>query len=142
MAHTATAQTVPQQAAVPKLEVTSITVITCTANTAHNHATIKARLGDTPPQTFEGVGTGPIDAMCKAFDHFEPGFVVDNWSGKSAGSGSAAEAVVDVMVLCADGKTYHGNGRHANTMQATAIAIAEALNKHFYVQHLRESRQR
>jgi hypothetical protein len=119
----------------PCLEIVSITVVTCTANEAHNYATIKGRLGKNPIQTFQGHGIGPIDAMSKALEPFEPGFTVIRWSGRAEGGGSDAIGSIEVSIQCLDGKFYHGSARHRNTMQATALAIADALNRHFLHLH-------
>ena len=126
-------KTVPAKA--HNLRIKSITVITCTANVAHNHATLCGVLDDGPVCTYEGVGTGPIDAMCRALGHFEQGFVVSRWKGGSSNEGSDAVAYIDVTIRCTDGKIYHGQGSHRNTLQATAEAIADALNKHFCFLH-------
>jgi len=115
-----------------KLDILSITVVTCTANDAHNYATIRGRMNGGPVQTFQGYGIGPIDAMCRALDHFEPGFVVLRWEGKAEGIGSDAFGIIEVSIRCVDGKLYHGTARHRNVMQATALAIADALNRHFF----------
>lgn len=128
-------KTEPEAASAPELEVVTITVVSCTANDAHNYATIRGRLGKGHVQTFQGYGIGPIDAMCKALDHFEPGFVVKRWSGKAEDVGSEAVCVCHVSILCLDGKLYHGTGRHRNTLQSTALAIADALNRHFFHLH-------
>ncbi|HTR18412.1 MAG TPA: alpha-isopropylmalate synthase regulatory domain-containing protein [Candidatus Paceibacterota bacterium] len=125
-----------------RLRIESITVITSTLNETHNHATITACLESTPTNTYEGRGVGPIDAMCKALQHFEPGFDVAEWSGKAIGRGSEAVAIIKVTIYTTNGSVYHGEGRHQNTMQATADAIADALNRHFLVRHRNSGRRK
>jgi hypothetical protein len=127
-----------EAAPAPRLIVHDVTIITSTVHEQHNHATICAAVGNSAPETFEGRGIGPIDAMCKAFDPFAPGFEVIDWEGKAQGRGSDAVAMSNVSIMMPDGGTYHGAGKHPNTMQSTASAIADALSKHLYLLHHRK----
>lgn len=111
-----------------RIEIRSVTIITGTV--VHNHATIVAEI-DGVSHTFESTGmcNGPVDAICHAFQPLVGAFVCHMWSGKGESEGSDAIGRIEVIIRQGD-KTFHGIGHHGNTMHATALAVADALDKH------------
>lgn len=73
-------------------------------------------------------GIGPVSGICHAFREVVPQFDWSDFSVKAAAAGENADAMATVT-LKKGGNTFAGQGRHINTMHATANAVADALHK-------------
>ncbi len=77
-------------------------------------------------ETWQGQGSGPIDAMVKAIGL---PFDVLSYEEHSRGEGSAAKAVSYIEITTRSRRTLFGAGMHPNIITASLLAILSAVNR-------------
>src|ERR1700730_10874591 len=77
-------------------------------------------------ETWDGQGSGPIDAMVKAADL---PFDVLSYEEHSRGKGSAAKAVSYIEITTRSRRTLFGAGMHPNIITASLLAVLSAVNR-------------
>ena len=77
-------------------------------------------------ETWQGQGSGPIDAMVKAIDL---PFDVLSYEEHSRGQGSAAQAVSYIEITTRSRRTLFGAGMHPNIITASLLALLSAVNR-------------
>ncbi len=74
-------------------------------------------------------GDGPVDAVFKCLERITGlEAKLQEYSVRSVSSGKDAQGEVSVEIDCA-GRTYHGKGVSTDTIEASALAYLQALNK-------------
>lgn len=118
----------PVAAAVPKPKKLGFTSLTVISSPDHNNVTLKLSV-DGEARVFEShAGVGPVDAICGALHEVVPDFEVSRCGTDSRCKGSDAEAFAHVELDWGD-MTFTGVGTHRNTLDATALAVIDGLNK-------------
>jgi 2-isopropylmalate synthase len=77
-------------------------------------------------ETWQGQGSGPIDAMV---DAMALPFDVLSYEEHSRGQGSAAKAVAYIEITTRSRRTLFGAGMHPNIITASLLAILSAVNR-------------
>ena len=98
-------------------------------NTLRPTATITLANQDGLEETISAVGTGPVDAVCRALDSLagEPNELIE-FSVKSVTEGIDAMGEVTIR-LRRDGKLYSGHSADTDVVVAAAQAYINALNR-------------
>ena len=98
-------------------------------NTLRPTATITLANQDGVEETISAVGTGPVDAVCRALDSLagEPNELIE-FSVKSVTEGIDAMGEVTIR-LRRDGKLYSGHSADTDVVVAAAQAYINALNR-------------
>lgn len=112
----------------PKLRMLGLVSLTSISSPKHNTATLKVNVDGTESTFEHNGGVGPVDAICGALHEVVPNFSVLHCRTEESGPGSDATAMAHVQIGWG-GLSFAGIATHPNTLDATAGAIIDALNK-------------
>ncbi len=132
----------PEESATPsdkstdRLELVSLTVV---SSPNHNNVTMKVDVGGSVRTLESHEGVGPIDAIWGALKDLGTGFDLKRCRTREAGPGSNVEARASAVIVW-KGMEFLGMASDPNTLDASAKAIIDALNKLRIVQKFTRGR--